>query len=286
MCSQHVSHENNPAQEVLPSAEFNELWYDGNAEISVYELEQARYGEIHPGQASMIFVTEPFSADKQVKLDNPQATPDDKVDVLKLNFTRKFNTGIYPYSLMTSVFSPVKQTMGVLKVSTSSQEWCGHSYVQVNKTNSGFGVDQKSYFESEGDMDFQLPECYLEDNVWTQIRINPEHLPIGEIRMVPGTQSIRFRHITTQPLAANASLNQDGLNSVYSVKYSDRELSIVFETSFPHAILTWQETYISGWGANAKELSTAAKLISRERLPYWNLLHVADSTYRQMLQLK
>ena len=41
-----------------------ELWHDGKAEITSYKLEQARYGEMHEGQASMIFVTEDFSKEK------------------------------------------------------------------------------------------------------------------------------------------------------------------------------------------------------------------------------
>ena len=59
---------------------FNNYWYGGTAELSSFTLRQARYGEIHEGEAVLIFVTEPFSESKQVKLDNPAATPRDKVD--------------------------------------------------------------------------------------------------------------------------------------------------------------------------------------------------------------
>jgi hypothetical protein len=271
---------------VETTAEFTAHWFDGNAEVSVYNIEQARYGEIHEGQSTMIFVTEPFSKSKHVKLDNPDDVPNDRVDVLKLNFTRKFNTGIYPYSLMTSVFSPVESVMGAIKVTTSSQEWCGHSFTQINKTNSGFQVDQKSYFESEGDQQLTIGDDLLEDNIWTQIRTNPEYLPLGEIFIVPGTQVIRFRHIPTAAVAATAKKDIEKDLTTYSIEYADRKLSIVYHTKFPHDIVSWEDSYQSGWGEQVQILTTKATRISVDRLPYWSLNHVADSTYRQKLGLR
>ena len=89
------------------SDQFGEFWYQGKAEITSYSLEQARYNETHTGHAVLIFVTEDFSESKQVKLDNPDRVPEDRLPVLKLNLTKKFNTGIYPYSIMASVFTPL-----------------------------------------------------------------------------------------------------------------------------------------------------------------------------------
>ena len=137
-----------PKQEASPSytlvsqvqSDFSSYWYQGKAELTSYELEQARYGEIHPGHAVLIFVTEDFSKRKQVKLDIPSRAGNDAVSVLKCNFTKKFMTGIYPYSMMASVFSPVEveEYPHALKVSTSTQEWCGHTYLQLNATSKGY----------------------------------------------------------------------------------------------------------------------------------------------------
>ena len=41
--------------------ELKTYWYNSEAEITSYNLKQARYGEIHEGKAALIFVTEPFS---------------------------------------------------------------------------------------------------------------------------------------------------------------------------------------------------------------------------------
>ena len=43
--------------------DFNSYWYNYGAEISRFELEQGRYGEIRPGHVVLIFVTEPFLPD-------------------------------------------------------------------------------------------------------------------------------------------------------------------------------------------------------------------------------
>ena len=110
--------------------DFNDYWFSGKAELSSYELKQSRYGEIHDGEVVLVFVTEPFSLSKQVKLDYPKESGLDKVSVMKLNQSRKFNTGIYDYSILSSVFTPIEieEYPHALKTTTSMQEWCGHSY--------------------------------------------------------------------------------------------------------------------------------------------------------------
>jgi hypothetical protein len=82
-------------------------WFDGKAEVASYRLSQNRYTELHDGQAVLIFVSEDFSKSKQVKLDNPSKSGYDKVSVLKMNMTKTFLTGIYPYSIINSVIYPV-----------------------------------------------------------------------------------------------------------------------------------------------------------------------------------
>ena len=84
--------------------DFKAYWYAGEAEISSYALQQARYGEIHEdGEAVLIFVTEDFNAKKQVKADR---TRENNQAILKLNATKNFLTGVYPYSIMSSTFYP------------------------------------------------------------------------------------------------------------------------------------------------------------------------------------
>ena len=59
----------------------------------------------------MIFVTEDLNAGTGIKVESP-APAADRVYVLKLNNVLKFTTGIYDYSVMTSVFSAVEPRTG------------------------------------------------------------------------------------------------------------------------------------------------------------------------------
>ena len=266
--------------------EFGDYWYQGEAEITTYDLEQARYGELHPGEAVMIYVTEPFLEDEQVKANDPDA--DGAVTVLKLNATRAFTTGVYPYTMMTSVFAPVEGG-GALKVTTSSQEWCGHTFTQLNRRDGGTHLQFYSYFEGEGDQDRMLPDALLEDDLWTQLRLDPDALPTGDLTLVPGTIYQRFSHRDLAPESATASLSaaDDAGLRTYTLAYPDlgRTLAITFSEAFPFTVERWTETGRSGFGAGAQTLTTTATLQAREMLPYWSLNRRADTPVRASLGL-
>lgn len=269
--------------------DFNNYWYQGTAEISSYKLEQARYGEIHEGTAVMVFVTEDFSKSKQVKLDNPQNAGDDAVKVLKLNAVKKFNTGIYDYSTMQSSFTPVdrKSFPNTIKVTTTSQEWCGHTFTQLNLQQDQYKAQMNSYFESEGDEIISLPKVWLENELWNLIRIDPSLLPVGEIDIVPDLLFQRLKHTKLEAVKATTAIKKDGGNTVYSIKYPkyNRELQINFTTKFPHTILSWEDSYKSGWGADAKVLTTKATRIKSIMSPYWSQNSVSDAGLRKQLGL-
>lgn len=256
------------------SNEFNNYWYAGLAEISGYDLQQSRYGELHEGTSAMIFVTEPFSKKKQVKLDNPSEAGSDKVSVLKLNFTRKFLTGIYPYSTMTSIFNPVNtdEYQDAMKVTLSVQEWCGQVFVQLNKNGNRYNAKSYSYFESEGDENFTLPSGYLEDEIFNLIRLNPALLPKGEVQITPSLVVNRFLHEDLKPYDAVAQLSTEkwrGMElSVYQLKYAhnNRLLSIYFQPEFPYMIEGWEDSY-QGFGSEA--LTTVAVRKNTKKIDYW-----------------
>ncbi|MEQ8572775.1 MAG: hypothetical protein RIB63_01840, partial [Fulvivirga sp.] len=65
---QKKANSNHRAISSVSTPEFADNWYAGKAELVSYNLKQSRYGEVHDGKAVLIFVTEPFSKKKQVKL--------------------------------------------------------------------------------------------------------------------------------------------------------------------------------------------------------------------------
>jgi hypothetical protein len=230
--------------------EFNAYWYAGKAELTHYALEQARYGEMRKGDAVTVFVTEPFSKEKQVKLDDANANPKDAVSVLKLNLTKKFDTGIYPYSVMTSVFTPVEQGNRALKVTSTVQEWCGHVFSQINWRKNQYEATSFSYFESEGDRKENIGNALSEDGLWSAVRLNPNALPTGKQKVFPSLTYLRLKHKPMAALEAELSLSDVTFNNKnlikYNIKYTDRTLSIYFEKTFPHVIEGWEETYKDG----------------------------------------
>ncbi len=271
-------------------ASFNAYWSKGGAEITSYDLEQARYGEIHKGTAVTVFVTEPFSKSKQVKLDDYKSAGDDRVNVLKLNLTKKFLTGIYPYSMMLSTFSPLDGSP-MIKSSMTVQEWCGHTFLQLNKLDTGYQHTGFSYFESEGDKTGFTTTDLAEDQLWTQIRLNPKELPLGETELFPSSFYLRLKHRPLESQIALATLERiessdysthSHLN--YMLKYKDRTLSIFFEENLPHRILGWEETHMSGFG-NPELLTTKAKLKKTIRSKYWGKNSNSDRAIREELGL-
>jgi hypothetical protein len=267
-------------------ADFRQYWYQGKGELTRYALEQARYGEIHKGDAVMIFVTEPFLSDKQVKLESGKSPA--AVSVLKLNLTKKFFTGIYPYSLMTSVFSPVDfQKHKTLKVSSSTQEWCGHTYSQLNYRNDSYQALMHSYFQDEADQNLTLKSAWLEDEIWTRIRLAPESLPVGNIQVIPALQYVRLGHIDLKVEPATASRKTEGKTEIYNLQYKNlkRALTIRFDAAFPHMIQSWEEKSPGGFGPDAPMLTTRATKTHSMLVDYWNKNNVTDAPLRNQLGL-
>ncbi len=269
---------------------FGDYWYQGKAEITSYEMEQARYGEIRKGHAILIFVTEDFSKSKQVKLDNPQKDPEDAVKILKLNFVRKFITGIYPYSIMTSVFTPVELSShpNTLKLSFSSQEWCGNVHTQANHKKNRYEFNSYSYFESEGDAKFELEDAILEDELWTRIRISPDRLPVGNIKIIPSLLSSRLKHFELKvenAFAEKVVIDKKRDLVSYRVNYKnlDRKIQINFINRFPYEIVEWSEEYKSGFGTNPKLLKTKGVKSKTLIIDYWNKNDIEDEDLRKVL---
>lgn len=277
----------------VDSEHFKDYWYAGQAEITHYRLDQARYGEMRQGDAVLIFVTEDFLTDKQVK--HEFGDKENTASVLKLNFVRKFTTGIYPYSIMSSIFTPVDvQNQPTLKITSSSQEWCGNTFMQLNRREGELQVQLRSYFQKEGDQNFTLKPALLEDEIWTKIRLVPSNLPTGEIEIVPGFQYARLRHVPLKIEKATASLTmtQDKSLSnqelqVYTIDYKalKRKLAIKFEKEFPYKIVAWEESYPSGFGPEAKIMTTRAVRTHSLMIDYWTKNKTSDAYLREELGL-
>lgn len=261
------------------SENFKEYWFSGEAEISSYSLNQSRYGENREGTAVLIFVTEDFLPDAQVKanLENEENLP-----VLKLNTTKNFITGIYPYSIMQSTFYPLEGDDHALKVSASIQEWCGQVYMQLNNRET-FKIQMHSYFEGEADKDLDIEKTYLENEIWTQLRIDPNQLPSGEIEMIPSFEFLRLAHKDVKSYKAMAEFYQDEELSVYKITYPElqRSIKIYYQNLFPFSVEGWEETI----DQNGQKQVTSAQKMEQIKSAYWNKNSNKDLPLRDKLNL-
>lgn len=270
-----------PANPVDPRR-FAEYWYSGQGELNSYALTQWRYGEPRAGEAVLVFVTEPFSKSRQVKLDQPEVDPTDEVSVLKLNHIRKFPTGVYDYSMMTSVFTPVdsRKYPQTLKLTSSSQEWCGHTFMQFNLKGRKYRMRLFSYFESEGDQERELKAAMLEDEVFTRLRLDPSRFGDEQVlELIPAAHYLRLHHQPAVPRQARIRHQQQESGAWLIVEYLHlpRTLRIRYETEFPYRILEWQE--------DDDGQLTRAVLKQTMRLPYWQHHDNDDLPLRDSLQL-
>jgi hypothetical protein len=263
--------------------DFNAYWFAGKAELTSYELVIDRYDEPRKGYAAFVFVTEDLSKSKHVKLDNPDKAGNDRVPVLKLNAISRFQTGIYDYSLMSSLFTPIDvvNMPHSLKATTTVQDWCGHVFTQLDylKDNK-YSVKQYSYFEMEGDKLFDTEGVLLEDEIFTRLRINPASLP-EKAQIIPNLTFTRLRHKPVAASAATISFKdvEAGLR-VCTVNYPDlkRRLEVRFEAAFPNKIVGFAEF-------NGDKEMSRATLIKTMMSDYWNK-HDNQSAYmREMLGL-
>jgi hypothetical protein len=279
-----------PVIDHLNSEDFSDYWLNGEAELSRYDLKQARHGELHRGDAVLIFEARDFFPDERVETDSPDRKKMGALPILKLNFTKKFNTGVTPYSIMTSVFTPLQvgEHPRTLASDTAVQEWSGQSWLQLDLRGDKYAVTGHSRLETGADESLELEATWLEDELWTRIRLDPSTLPTGMVRIVPGGEQSRLRQRPLAVESAKVTLEERSEGEmVYAIRYaeSERKLAIRFEKAFPHAILGWEEWSRDAVGASGRNQTTKATRAESIRLDYRNRNGNEDAAWREKLGL-
>ena len=187
---------------------------------------------------------------------------------------------------MNSVFFPIYENAHALKSSNSCQEWCGQSYIQLNNRKK-FEIQMHSYFEQEADNRLKLEKEILENELWTLIRIAPEKLPIGALKIIPALEFFGLRHHEIKSYDAIASLSEKEQLMHYRIEYPElgRTLLIKFEKTFPFSIEAWEESISNNTGSQEIWLTTKAEKIKRIRNAYWKENKVEDLSLRDNLGL-
>jgi len=263
--------------------EFWQTWGDGQAELAAYTLRTPRYGSVREGTAVTIFVTEPFSNQARVKADPGKHEKSDEFPVMKLNFVEDFQTGLYDYNLMTSVFVALQPVNGrpagrATKISFSSQEWCGHVYQQLLFDQQRVRSMLHSYFDGEGDEQRDLPAPRTgisEDELlfWARGMAEPRLEP-GQTRslaFLPSLKRSRFQHealgwrevrlaraVTRETVEVPGGVFE---TDVFQAHLPDGLTRIFYvETVAPHRVVKWT-------GSDGEQ----AELLKSMRAQYWRM---------------
>ena len=279
----------------VQASDFYQHWGDGRAEVSSYDVVESRYGELRSGYGVLVYVTEDVDRNTLIKVES-QRSPDDRIYTLKLNNVLKFTTGIYDYSVMTSVFSAVegsRRPFELKKITLSAQEWCGHVFEEVRFDEDGrIRGDLNSYFEREGKQQYQLygadeERFFSEDHLLIAIReLMGPVMGVGErreIALLPSLWHFRVRHAPRSVVEAEFYKGQAEILTVagepmeavpwrWSAVEADIDKTVWVETVQPHRILAWKDAD----GGRGELLKTL-------RLPYWQLHDNADLVYRDSL---
>jgi hypothetical protein len=268
-------------------------WGDGKAELNGYRLTQPRYGANRSGSAVLVYVTEDFSGSLRVKADPGKHPAADVYPVLKLNFVRDFQTGIYNYNTMTSTFARVGVGWPVAKVSFSSQEWCGQVWHQITPRGSKIEELFHSYFDGEADgkADLALPaDGVFEDALPILLRgWNGAYLKAGESRTVAFLPSLFRSRLAHRRLAwGKATITRAAAPREIKVPAGTFEAVIwtvaeeggvkatyAFEAAPPYRLLRrWSDA------------SEDAVLLGSSRQSYWKLNGPGGERYLKELGLK
>ena len=272
------------------SSQFWDWWGDGRAELSGYRLVVGRYGAPREAELALIYVTEPHDRRSWIKDDHVEEPH--RVNVMKLNQNVEFLTGIYPYSVMTSVFAPVDryrpEPFSPVRIVHSVQEWCGAYTHLLWPGSERYRSLRLSYFAHEGErvreVEADGPLLY-EDALLVQLRELDGPFAGGgdwEGRLVPELWRLRAGHRGTDPVSARIT-REEGVYEhqgeevpVTRFRLQAEEYERIFqvERDLPRRIL--------GWSTSTGE---EAELLATERLAYWELNRPGDESWREALGL-
>ncbi|MBI1895299.1 MAG: hypothetical protein HYZ57_10535 [Acidobacteria bacterium] len=277
---------------------FWKTWGDGQAEMNGYSLTYPRYGQRREGSAVAIFVTETFSNRLRVKADPGRHPDSDQFPVMKLNLVKDFQTGVYDYNTMLSAFvglAPVNERPAgaAVKLSYSSQEWCGQVYQQLLFDAAKIRSMQHSYFDGEADRqaDLDYPAAGLSEDallLWARGMAGPVLQP-GESRSVPfliSLETARLKHVplvwTRATLGRSAGTTQVATPAgrfeaaTFTARLAGgRTIIVRVEAPPPHRIVGWETS-------DGEE----AQLLGSARMKYWQMNQVGAEDSLRKLGLK
>ena len=250
-------------------------WDDGRAEFSIYRGTTLRYGQLRDTELRLIVVKEDLLRDQLVKSD-AGPVPGRTVEAIKLNWVSDFQTGVYTYHQMASVFFE-RTSLAVLKEHMSHTESCGITTVRVGPEAGRWMHDAHSYWEGEGDRRVPVawPAAARERWMWDGLAVSLRPwVATGatsaekKVWMLPSQVSGRSPLSATRPVEATFRMRDAGTLQVPAGRFAARRIEVVTKAGTDTLWFGAAEPY------PLLQLRTAAgrrvSLARTQRLDYWN----------------
>jgi hypothetical protein len=253
------------------------LWDDGQAEVNAYDAVEIRYGQPRPYTDYQVTVKEPFSRRLLVKAD-PGHDPADVFQVLKLNRVLRYQTGIYSYNQMLSVFFDPAD-MQPAKWTLAHSEWCGNTFKQFTRRDGAARLETRTYWDGDADQNYELEfgaGTVFYDQLPTWLRSQPLLPSTRRVRIYPSeifSKGPRPRPVEASITAAVTEeiTLADGSRrraAPIRVELADGAHRFWIDPEFPHLLLGWERPD-GGRG----------RLRWSKRLKYWELHDTGDERH-------
>lgn len=255
----------------------NEYWFRGKAEVNFYQSNIMRYGTPRETKDVVhILVTEKHDPGLLVKADNWQRPG--LLNMLKFNYVVNYQTGIYNYHQLMSVFFD-QADLRTAKMTFGSQEWCGNSFKEMVNFKGKSSLTFNTYWDGQGNGKFEVnfPEdLVLYDALPVQLRMLKFKTGlIAKIQMLP----TQFSSKISRPNPEEAVISVKSRDTIQvragefacyrvEVAHSKGVDRLWFEAQFPHRLLLWE-----AFSGNRFEL------IESKNLAYWQLNKPGDEKY-------
>ncbi|MCB2156433.1 hypothetical protein KQI84_16280 [bacterium] len=168
------------------------LWDDSRAEVATYEGHRIIYSEDRPHELRLITVAEDINKEFMVKAEWPYGQKP-LLPALKQLQISSIPTPNYPYNYLTTVFYQRSNINNAVKMTISSQEWCGTTFKQYELWRETAVFWYSSYWDGEGTGNTQLTDhtanTYFEEELPLLFRALPfrEGLKTGLMLQPPQT---------------------------------------------------------------------------------------------------
>jgi len=136
----------------LPAADWrtDSVWYDGQAEVAVYQAEREIYGAVRKYQATVYTNKENVDPATSCKSEGKG------LEVFKHHWREHIQTPNYPYDYSTMSYT-LAADLAPFKLSMSSQEDCGASFKELWRDEEGrFVWNTSNYFPGGGNKSGKL----------------------------------------------------------------------------------------------------------------------------------